>query len=89
MKMMGLPNFLHWAAWFTKSVLFLAITTLLLLVLLTVKVKQGLAVITYADSSILLLFLSAYTLSSISFSFLMSTIFSKGNDHNNYSLTLK
>ena len=79
MKMMGVPNFLHWAAWFTKSLIFLSITTLLLVALLTVTVSKGLAIITHADPIILLLFLMAYVLSAICFSFLMSTIFSKGN----------
>lgn len=41
MKIMGLPNWLHWTAWFIKSILFLTIT--ISLIILIVKVRPDLA----------------------------------------------
>lgn len=37
MKIMGLPNWLHWSAWFTKSVMFLLISIILLTILYKVR----------------------------------------------------
>ena len=37
MKMMGLPNYLHWTAWFVKSAMFLLVTTSLITTLLCTK----------------------------------------------------
>jgi uncharacterized membrane protein YhdT len=38
MKMMGLPNWLHWTAWFVKSLVFILITIMLITFMLKVKV---------------------------------------------------
>ncbi len=37
MKMMGLPNWLHWLAWFTKSYLFILISLIVMVALLKIK----------------------------------------------------
>jgi len=37
MKMMGLPNWLHWTAWFVKSLVFILITIMLITFMLKVK----------------------------------------------------
>ena len=42
MKMMGLPNWLHWTAWFVKSLVFILITIMLITFMLKVKLKSDL-----------------------------------------------
>ena len=37
MKMMGLANWIHWCAWFTKNLLFLLISVVVVVVVLKVK----------------------------------------------------
>lgn len=37
MKMMGLPNWLHWSAWFTKSFVFLLISTIFITIFFKVR----------------------------------------------------
>ena len=37
MKMMGLANWLHWCAWFTKNLLFLIISVVVMVIVLKVK----------------------------------------------------
>ena len=39
MKMMGLANWIHWSAWFTKNLLFLLITGIVMVIVLKVKLK--------------------------------------------------
>ena len=39
MKMMGLPNWLHWTAWFVKSLAFILITIILITALLKVIIS--------------------------------------------------
>ena len=36
MKMMGLPNWLHWMAWFVKSLVFILFTIILITFMLKV-----------------------------------------------------
>ncbi|KAF2368204.1 ABC transporter-like [Trinorchestia longiramus] len=81
MKMMGLPNYLHWAAWFVKSLAFLTVTTLLITLLLCTKWQGAgsLAVLHNSDPSLVFCFLCVYLLTVISFCFMLSTLFSKAN----------
>ena len=43
-----------------------------------VQVKKNVAVLTHSDPSLVLVFLVCFAISSISFSFMVSTFFSKG-----------
>lgn len=43
-----------------------------------VQVKKDVAVLTHSDPSLVLVFLACFAISSISFSFMVSTFFSKG-----------
>ncbi|CAL8072882.1 unnamed protein product [Orchesella dallaii] len=80
MKMMGLPNWLHYSAWFTKSFIFLVISTILMTIFYKVKwYGDGLAVLTYADGALLFLFLLSYLFSVITLGFLVSSFFSTAN----------
>ena len=76
--MMGLPNYMHWSAWFLKSFVFLLVSTIFMVIFLKIKWKDGLAVVTYADGGVLFLFFLSYLWSTIFMAFLISTLFSKG-----------
>lgn len=79
MRMMGLSSWLHWTAWFLLFFLFLLITVSFMTLLFCVKVKKDVAVLTHSDPSLVLVFLICFAISSISFSFMVSTFFSKAN----------
>ncbi|XP_018575545.1 ATP-binding cassette sub-family A member 3-like isoform X2 [Anoplophora glabripennis] len=81
MKIMGLPNWLHWTAWFMKSFIFLFISAVLIVILLKVKwyPNTDYTVFTYADPSVMLFFFFFYICSIITFCFAISVFFSKAN----------
>nr|QST14977.1 ABCA3 protein [Diaphanosoma celebensis] len=81
MKMMGLPNWLHWTAWFVKSLAFILVTITLITLLLKSRWYGGgsLAVLEKADGVLFFFFLFVFALTSISFCFLMTVFFSKAN----------
>ncbi|KAI9562460.1 hypothetical protein GHT06_009893 [Daphnia sinensis] len=81
MKMMGLPNWLHWTAWFVKSLAFILITIILITALLKARWYGGstLAVLEKSDGTLFFFFLLIFAITSISFCFLMTVFFSKAN----------
>nr|XP_021189988.2 phospholipid-transporting ATPase ABCA3 [Helicoverpa armigera]XP_049699930.1 phospholipid-transporting ATPase ABCA3 [Helicoverpa armigera]XP_049699931.1 phospholipid-transporting ATPase ABCA3 [Helicoverpa armigera]WRX06183.1 ABCA2 [Helicoverpa armigera] len=85
MKIMGLPTWLHWTAWFVKQFIYLSITAVLLVVLLKVNWFTNddgfseYAVFTNTPWTVLLFFLILYLTCAIFFSFMVSSIFSKGS----------
>uniref|UniRef100_A0A8D2I8B3 ATP binding cassette subfamily A member 3 n=1 Tax=Urocitellus parryii TaxID=9999 RepID=A0A8D2I8B3_UROPR len=79
MRMMGLSSWLHWSAWFLMFFLFLLIVVSFMTLLFCVKVKKDVAVLSSSDPSLVLAFLLCFAISSISFSFMVSTFFSKAN----------
>ncbi|XP_062542051.1 phospholipid-transporting ATPase ABCA3-like [Armigeres subalbatus] len=78
MKIMGLPNWLHWAAWFVKNILLLVITISFVTVLLCVSIN-GAAIFEYSDWTAVWFFLFIYSITIICFSFMMSVFFKKAN----------
>jgi len=77
--MMGLPNWLHWSAWFFKSYLFIMISMALMTAMIKIHwYGNGLAVLTYADGSLLFVFFMVYAFSMVTLSFFVSTLFSTG-----------
>jgi hypothetical protein len=80
MKIMGLPNWLHWTAWFMKTFMFMMISVILIVILTTVQwyPDNDVAVFTFSDPSLLLVFFIVYVIASICFFFLISVLFSKG-----------
>uniref|UniRef100_A0A452RDE1 ATP binding cassette subfamily A member 3 n=1 Tax=Ursus americanus TaxID=9643 RepID=A0A452RDE1_URSAM len=78
MRMMGLSSWLHWSAWFLLFFLFLLVAVSFVTLLFCIKVKKDVAVLTHSDPSLVLVFLLCFAISSISFSFMVSTFFSKG-----------
>lgn len=79
MRMLGLDSWLHWSAWFLMFFLVLLVVVSFMTLLFCVKVKTGVAVLTNSDPSLVLAFLLCFATSSISFSFMVSTFFSKAN----------
>ncbi|KAK2097332.1 ATP-binding cassette sub- A member 3 [Saguinus oedipus] len=77
MRMMGLSSWLHWSAWFLVFFLFLLIASSFMTLLFCVKVKPDVAVLSRSDPSLVLAFLLCFAISTISFSFMVSTFFSK------------
>jgi ATP-binding cassette subfamily A (ABC1) protein 3 len=81
MKIMGLPNWLHWTAWFIKTFMFVMISVVIIVVLMKVPWYPGtnLTVFSYSDPSLLLVYFIVYMIASICFCFMISVLFSKGN----------
>ncbi|CAH3155546.1 unnamed protein product, partial [Porites evermanni] len=71
MKMMGLPNWVHWSAWFTKNLLFLLISIVIFVIVLKVLVFK------YSDVTVLLVLFLLYIFASILFCFCVSVFFSR------------
>lgn len=79
MKIMGLPSWLHWSAWFTKIMLFMTVSITLMVILLKIRWESDIAVFTYSNGFALWLFLFIYSISVTMFIFMMSVMFSKAN----------
>ena len=67
MKIMGLPNYLHWTAWFVKSFLYMAVIMLIMSGLLKVWVPPNGRVINFTQWSLLLMFFLVYSVALICF----------------------
>ncbi|KAJ0177200.1 hypothetical protein K1T71_007209 [Dendrolimus kikuchii] len=85
MKIMGLPTWLHWTAWFCKQFIFLFVTVTFIVVLLKMNWFSNddgfneYAVFTNTPWTVLFFFLLLYLMSTIFFGFMISGIFSKGS----------
>ncbi|XP_023584173.1 phospholipid-transporting ATPase ABCA3 [Trichechus manatus latirostris] len=79
MRVMGLSSWLHWSAWFLLFFLSLLIAVSCMTLLFCIKVKKNVAVLSNSDPSLVLVFLLCFSTSSISFSFMVSTFFSRAN----------
>ncbi|CAG7822963.1 unnamed protein product [Allacma fusca] len=76
---MGLPNWLHWSAWFLKAIISTGLSCALLLVLVKIKIAGGRSILTETDSSLIFAVLMANAFTVIGFCFFMSTLFSSAN----------
>ncbi|XP_041978072.1 phospholipid-transporting ATPase ABCA1-like [Aricia agestis] len=85
MKIMGLPSWLHWTAWFCKQFIYLLIASLLLLLILKINwftTEDGFSeysVFTNTPSTVLLFYLLLYMSCMIFFCFMISGFFSKAS----------
>lgn len=81
MKIMGLPNWLHWTAWFIKTFVFLLISIVLIILLLKISWNPNTdySVFTYSDPTVMLVFMILYMCATITFCFAISVFFSKAN----------
>ncbi|KAL5014325.1 hypothetical protein ScPMuIL_008595 [Solemya velum] len=77
MKMMGLSNFIYWASWFLKCLIYMSITLIIYGVLISVKIVPQGSVLANSDPSLVIVFLLCYGISIISFAFMTSTFFNK------------
>jgi len=82
MTIMGLDSWIHWTAWFTRSIIFLFIADILIAACYIIKVplKGGGSgsVIGESDITLVFFFLFSYSVASIAMMFLISTLFDKG-----------
>ncbi|KYB28525.1 ATP-binding cassette sub-family A member 3-like Protein [Tribolium castaneum] len=76
MKVMGLPGWLHWLAWFLRGLLLTLVTVILMTVLLKIAFTSR-PVFVSSDGTIIFVFLLLFGCSCITFTFLLSTLFSK------------
>lgn len=81
MKIMGLPSWLHWLAWFTKVMTFMIIIISIITGLFKIPFgsRGDLSVFTYADWTVLWFFLFTYVLAAVTYSFMFSTFFNRAN----------
>ena len=77
--MMGLSNWLHWMAWFLKYFLFLLLSIAIMTLFFCIPIGDHGCVIGYTSPTVLVFFLVVYAISTISFAFMVSVFFSKGN----------
>lgn len=80
MKIMGLPSWLHWTAWFCKCFTYLFFSTGVMLILLKAHWYPDMDVTVFTKSSwsVLWFFLLVYSVATIMFVFMLSVFFSKG-----------
>ena len=74
---MGIANWLHWCAWFTKYFTFLILIVAAMTLLVTVDFGPG-AVFIHCDASLLFCFLLLYTVTIIFMCFAISVCFKTG-----------
>ncbi|XP_063234389.1 phospholipid-transporting ATPase ABCA3-like [Bacillus rossius redtenbacheri] len=81
MKIMGLPNWLHWVAWFLENFALLSLSTALMVALVKIPwvSEPRLSVFTSTDASVLFVFMLLYASVTIAFCFMMSVFFSTAN----------
>lgn len=83
MKIMGLPNWLHWTAWFVKTFAILLITITLTVILMKAKWYPGtdFTVFTQSNPFVIFLFMVFFICATITFCFAISVFFSRGKIH--------
>lgn len=79
---MGLPGWLHWTAWFTKSFLFMIISVTLMVALFKIDAwydENVPAVLPKCNFILLFIFLVLFIIATITLCFAISVFFNKGN----------
>lgn len=79
---MGLDSWLHWTAWSTKCFIYMLITVIIMTTLFKVRwygEDNPNAVFTYGSWSVIWFFLMLYSISTITFCFMLSVFFSKAS----------
>ncbi|CRK89801.1 CLUMA_CG003438, isoform A [Clunio marinus] len=81
MKIMGLPSYMHWIAWFTKCMIFQLVIISIITGMFKIgfSSRSGLAVLTYADWTVVWVFLFLYVMAAVTYSFMFSTFFNRAN----------
>ncbi|XP_062556427.1 phospholipid-transporting ATPase ABCA1-like [Armigeres subalbatus] len=81
MKIMGLSNWILWCTWFVKCLFFIVLSVSLVVLFLKVPwyTTPYVSVLTHSDWGVIWLFFFIYGIAIITFSFMLSTLFSKAN----------
>nr|XP_022911475.1 ATP-binding cassette sub-family A member 3-like isoform X1 [Onthophagus taurus] len=81
MKIIGIPSWMHWTAWFLKILTFLSISITLMVILAKVSWRTDAQynVFSLTKPMVLFLFLLLYVFAIITFCFLVSVFFTKAN----------
>ncbi|KAB0796441.1 hypothetical protein PPYR_10502 [Photinus pyralis] len=81
MKIMGLPNWLHWTAWFVKTFFIMLVTVILMVILMTAKWYPGRNYTVFSQSNplVIFVFLLFFICATITFCFAISVFFSRAN----------
>eukprot|EP00038_Savillea_parva_P006028 m.161240 g.161240 ORF g.161240 m.161240 type:complete len:1789 (+) comp12053_c0_seq1:172-5538(+) len=74
MKMMGLPGWAHWLAWFMTSFIMLALSN----ILMAAEIHAG-KILPNSDASLICVYLFVFSAATVSFCFLLSTLFQKAS----------
>ncbi|XP_062556230.1 phospholipid-transporting ATPase ABCA3-like [Armigeres subalbatus] len=81
MKVMGLSGWLHWTAWFVRTLILLSVSISLITILLCVSLttNTNIAIFEFSNWLLIWIFLFIYSITTITFCFMLSTFFSKAN----------
>lgn len=81
MKIMGLPSWLHWLAWFAKCMIFQVVIISIITGMFKIQFsnRSGLAVFTHTNWFIIWLFLFLYVLAAVTYCFMFTTFFNRAN----------
>eukprot|EP00051_Salpingoeca_urceolata_P022285 m.359766 g.359766 ORF g.359766 m.359766 type:complete len:1971 (+) comp19951_c3_seq13:616-6528(+) len=74
LRMMGVSNTIIWAAWFVKSLLFLFLSIIIIIVIFAIG-----NILKYSSNVVVFIFLMLYAISTIAYCFLISTLFTKAS----------
>ncbi|KAG4071964.1 hypothetical protein HA402_006125 [Bradysia odoriphaga] len=79
MKIMGLPNWLHWTSWFIRTMIIMTISLSLMVFLLNVPwyPDSNVSVFTHSNWLCIWIFLFVFCMTTTTFSFMLSVFFSK------------
>ncbi|KAJ3635396.1 hypothetical protein MTP99_008309 [Tenebrio molitor] len=77
LKIMGLPGWLQWVAWFLRS--FIILLLVIILIVIMVKVNVPSPIFTHSDGTVLFVFFVLFACSTITLSFLISVFFKNAN----------
>lgn len=78
MKIMGLPNWMHWTAWTLKEFSQWMLPSTFITILLTIQWTSHGCVLRHTNPVVLLMILSVYAFTSIMLCFLISVCFNRG-----------
>uniref|UniRef100_A0A182PQD2 ABC transporter domain-containing protein n=1 Tax=Anopheles epiroticus TaxID=199890 RepID=A0A182PQD2_9DIPT len=81
MKVMGLTGWIHWVAWFVRTLTLLSVSISLVTILLTgnLTTNTNVAIFQFSNRLLVWLFLFVYSITTIMLCFMISTFFSKAN----------
>uniref|UniRef100_A0A182NHT5 ABC transporter domain-containing protein n=1 Tax=Anopheles dirus TaxID=7168 RepID=A0A182NHT5_9DIPT len=81
MKVMGLDGWIHWVAWFVRTLTLLVVSITLVTVLLSCNLTTNtrVAIFQFSNRFLIWLFLFVYSITTIMLCFMISTFFSKAN----------